>query len=227
MKDPKKEFQEILKQTKIIKKPKRRLATFGQTRINYFFISEVKGFKDRSRLREGIVIAEKPDIITPETLRDRFQGFGKEARQFTRWLIEEYGDSFQGLTYSFKNKFKSSHIEHSSVKDLADRITSRLEKEEIYHSVVMNGPDLAWHVALMKFIVDECMASFVSNVRELDEHGFFDTPEKLEKDRVGEIESLFDRAAKNRKLIPLLGSKLQQYDLFKHYEDRFFRLIKS
>ena len=72
-----------------------------------------------------------------------------------------------------------------------------------------------------------CMASFSDNIRELDEHGFFDTPESDLDARKKEIEKLFHSARRNRASVPVLGRKLHQYGLFKEYEDKFFRLLKD
>ena len=93
-------------------------------------------------------------------------------------------------------------------------------------SAIIRGPDQAWQISLMKFIVDECLASFADNLKELDEHGYFDNPEKVLKDRNREIERLLIKAGKDPSIIPTLGKKLHRYGLFKEYEDRFFRLIK-
>lgn len=222
-----KQFKFIIQKTKILKNPKHRLSTFGETTINYYFLSEVSGFKDRSRLREGLVIAEKPQIITPDLLKNRFEGFGKKSKEFARWLSKEYGESFQGLEYKFRNEGQSVQIEYSSLNDLSERIVKELDKKEQQESVVIQGPDQTWQISIMKFIVDECMASFASNLRDLEEHGFFDNSEKMLKERKKEIEELFSIAKNDKRAIQLLGKKLHQYHFFKEYEDRFYKLLKG
>lgn len=225
--DPKKYFENVLKKTNILKSPKKRLSTFGETRINYFYLSEIEGFNDRSHLREGLVIAEKPKIITPELLRKRFEGFGDETDDFGKWLSENYGDLFRGLEYHFKNEMSSSHIEHSPLKSLAKEIEKRLEDDALYHSTIIQGPDETWQISLMKFIVDECLSSFTQNIQDLNEHGFFDSPKDVLKGRKETIEELFEKAKRDHSYIPLLGKKLSEYGLFKEYEDKFFKLFKS
>ncbi len=224
---PDKEYMKILEKTKILKSPKHRLSTFGETRILYYFLSEVAGFRDRSRLREGWVIAEKPKIITPDFFKNRFEGFGKKSEEFGRWLKARYGETFQGLEYRFRNESKSVKVEYSPIKALADRVKSRLEKEDAVQSAVIQGPDTAWQICLMKFIVDECSASFFGNLKDLDQHGFFDTPEKVSKDQRKEVEGMFAKAKDDRGVVPLLGRKLQSYGLFREYEDRFFKLMNG
>lgn len=224
--DPFQHFINIMKKTSVVKAPKHRLSTFGETRIQYFFLSEVHGFKDRSRLRNGLVIAEKPKIITPDFLKNRFEGFGKETEMFGKWLLDNYGGGFRALEYKFRNESSSVRVEHNSVKSLSDEIKNRLEQEGLDQAVVMRGPDSVWQIALMKFIIDECTASFSVNLRDLQEHGFFDSPEDLIKERKKIVEGLFTRAKNDHTYVPVLGQKLNDFGLFKEYEDEFFRLFK-
>lgn len=222
-----KQFKLAIQHTKILKNPKHRLSTFGQTEINYFFLAEVAGFKDRSRLREGVVIAEKPKIITPDFLKNRFEGFGPESEEVGRRFTELYGESLRALEYKFRNEDKSTQIEYTNTEALAERIMKDLAEMRNEQSAVIAGPDQTWQISLMKFIADECLASFESNLRDLEQHGFFDTPEKIMKERKKEIEELFQRARTDPALISRLGKKLRAYALFKEYEDRFLDLISS
>lgn len=224
--DPNKYFENVLKKTDILKSPEKRLSTFGETRINYFFLSEIDGFKDRSRLREGLVIAEKPKLITPELLRERFEGFGEEQSQFGKWISETYGDLFRGLEYHFKNETSSIHIEHTPLKVLADEIEKRLNEDDLRHSAIIKGPDETWQISLMKFIVDECISSFTQNIKDLGEHGFFDSPKDILKGRKKIIEELFEKAKNDHSYTSLLGKKLNEFGLFKEYEEDFFKLIR-
>ena len=224
--DLQKYFKEILNKTDILKSPKRRLSTFGTTRINYFFLSEIEGFVDRSRLRKGLITAEKPKIITSELLNKKFQGFGDQTDPFKEWLSHHYGDLFQGLEYQFKNESTYVQIEHSGILALSDEIQKRMNEFETNNSVIMRGPDNSWQISLMKFIVDECLASFNSNMRDLEQHGFFETSDDVLKDRKKIIENLFAKAKMDRSILPILQQKLKSFGLFKEYEDDFFKLVK-
>jgi len=214
-----------MEQTEVLRSPKRRLATFGQTSISYFYVSPIKGFKDRSRLREGLVVAEKPKIITPDMYKNRFEGFGKEGQTMGEWLTQRYGVSLRGLEYKFRNENKSTHVEHSSPQTLLHEIGKRIDTDEYSRCALIQGPDTTWQFSVMKYIVDECISSFVENLRELDEHGFFDLPEDDLKHKRIRVEELFAQAKKNKMVLPTLGKKLHDYGLFKEYEDRFFELL--
>ncbi|MBI4218436.1 MAG: hypothetical protein HY610_04905, partial [Elusimicrobia bacterium] len=106
-------------------------------------------------------------------------------------------------------------------------IEKRLVQEESHHSAIIHGPDITWQICLLKFIMDECMASFSSNMRELDEHGFFNSPEKTLQERRKIVEDLIVKAQKDRLMIATLAKKLSDFGLFKEYEDEFFRLVQG
>jgi len=177
-------------------------------------------------MREGLVVAENPKIITPDLLKNRFSGFGKGAKEFNEWLKAYYGEAFRGLEYKFRNDVKIARVEYHSLKVLSEQIKDKLKSDQFDQYALIQGPDKTWQISLMKFIVDECMASFSDNLRELDEHGYFDDPDKAFKDVKKEIEKLFLRAKKDPSILPSLGRKLRKYGLFKEYEDRFFGLLK-
>ena len=225
--DIRKSYREILKKTAVVKVPKRRISTFGFTKIRYFFVSQVPSFPDRSRLREGTVTAESPKIITPDFFKNRFEGFGEESEAFGQWLSDNYGPSFRGLQYRFKNELTSGKVEILPVKTLCDNVKKNLSGEGWEQSALIRGPDAGWQIALMKFIADECMRSFAGNLRELDEHGYFDLPEDPETRRRKEIEGLFSKARNNPEVVPVLGDRLKQSGLFREYEDRFFELVQK
>jgi hypothetical protein len=220
-------FKQVIEQTVILRMPQRRLSTFGETRFAYFLLSEIDGFKDRCRLRRGEVIAERPKILTREDLQERFEGFNPEAREFGEWLVENYGSSLRGLQYQFRNEPHSVTIEHSNLPSLAETIEKRLSVEEIKGSAMLRGPDRAWQISLMKVVVDECLASFGGNFKDLDERGMFDSPEDRLKSRKKTVEDLLLRAKEDRSLIPVLDRKLHEFGLFKAYEDAFFGLFRN
>ena len=78
----------------------------------------------------------------------------------------------------------------------------------------------------MKFIVEETLLSFQSNVQELSERGYFENSGRIENNRTREIKNLFKKATKDKSLISILGKKLKDYGLFEQYQDDFFQLIK-
>jgi hypothetical protein len=220
-------FFEALRRTRILKPPKHSIATFGPTTLRYILLSVVPKQPDYCRLREGEVTAQRPKILTPDFWKKRFEGFGDDSELYREQLEQLYGENLRGLEYSFRNDLKFSSVEHAPLPEIADRTREVLEKEESPRTALLEGPDVQWSLAVMKFIVDMSMRSFPINIRELDEHGLFNPEKREDTRRRFEIEKLFQKSQQDRSQIPRLAELLQQTGLFAEFEDRFFALVRA
>lgn len=214
-------IRSFLRQTEILRTPQRTLSTFGATQIKYHLISSVEDLQNRTRLREGTVISERPKILAPESFAERFEGFGEEARQFAQWLTRSYRDLLRALEYNFKNQGLATRVICEGPQAVAESIKADLDRREARDQAVIRCPDGAWSLALMKFTLDESARSFPVNVRDLERRGLFDPAAGLEDGRRREIERLFSAASRDRGALGLLGEKLREYGLFAEYEDRY------
>src|SRR5712675_1604242 len=97
-------FQSFLKQTSVLRAPKAALSTFGATDIQYHLISSVEDLSNKTRLREGRVVSQRPKILTPDAFKERFEGFGDDSAEFARWLSGPYKDLLRALEFNFKNQ---------------------------------------------------------------------------------------------------------------------------
>lgn len=219
-------IKRLFAQIQVIRSPKHRLSTFGLSKVHYCLVTDVDGFTDRSRLRTGNVVAEKPAIITPDQLKDKFHGFGESADKYADWLVSQYGQALKGLSYQFRNENKSSKIELIQPKELISRLSDEFDRKSELRTALLQGTDRLWELSIMKFIVEETLASFHSNVQELDDRGFFEGEDRLEKQKHREIRSLFQKATHDPRLLVDLGKKLEEYGLFEQYQDQFFRLVR-
>jgi len=219
------QLSSFFKKIQVVRSPKRRLATFGSSRIDYQVVTDVTGMADRSRVRSGVVIADRPQIITPQALRDQFSGFGPDSAKFADTLAAQYGDALRGLEYQFSNEMVGTRIELSPPDRLVDDLARREDHETDFNTAVITGTDRFWELSVMKFIVEETMASFASNVKDLQQHGFFDTDDVKGARRHAEVRSLIRRAKLDRGLVPTLGAMLKRHNLFEQYQDEFFRLV--
>ncbi|MDD5628574.1 MAG: hypothetical protein PHU21_05890, partial [Elusimicrobia bacterium] len=214
-------FRKLLGQIKVLRAPSHALATFGATRLTYHLVSPVEELKDRTRLRRGTVLSDKPKIITPDACAKRFQGFGRQAPEFARWLTPAYRDLLRALEYNFKNQDLRTRVLAGPPQDVAGRIIADLERREAGDEAVIGCPDAAWGLALMKFTLDHTARSFPLQVRDLERRGLFDPSGKEADRRRKEIERLFAAAREDRAALDQLGRKLREYGLFEEYEDRF------
>jgi hypothetical protein len=217
---------QALRHTKILKPPKHAIATFGTTTLHYFLLSAIPGERAFCRLRQGEVTAQRPQILTADFWKNRFQGFGEEAEEVRDQIEKIYGEALKGLEYSFRNDLKSTSLEQAPLAEVADRTCRVIEAEDAPRTALLEGPDAHWSLSVMKFIVDMSLRSFPGNVRELDERGLFNPEKRRDTHERFEIEKLFQEAQTQRAKIPVLAERLKETGLFSEYEDRFFSLVQ-
>jgi hypothetical protein len=214
-------FRDLAGQIKVLRAPGHTLATFGATRVTYHLVSPVEDLENRTRLRRGTVLSDKPKIITPDAFTERFKGFGRQARDFARWLTPAYRDLLRVLEYNFQNQDLTTRVISGAPQAVAERIIADLDLREARGEAVIGCPDAVWGLALMKFTLDHAARSFPEQVRDLERRGLFDPAGKEADRRRREVEQLFAAARKDRGVVELLGAKLREYGLFEEYEDRF------
>lgn len=216
---------ETLRQTTVLRFPRHRLATFGRTEIQYQLVTSVSTEPLLANLRSGKVIAERPQILTPDMFSQRFQGFGDDSSSFERFLKENFSDSFRGLEYSFRNELSATEPHRTDPRELAKNIRRDLDARDVARAAVIMGPESGWSFSLMKFILEETSQSFSVNLRELDERGLFN-PERGEERQRREVETLFRKAESDPSLIKPLAALLNRTELFDEFQDRFFALVQ-
>lgn len=168
-----KTIERYLRQTRVVRPPKHLLATFGATRIEYHLVSPVAGAPAKTRLREGLVVSERPKILTPDALKERFEGFGDDAAAFREFLDARYAELLRALEYRFRNDGLRSTVIASAPEETSARIVADVDERELPQAAVITTPDAAWSLALMSFTLEEAKRSFPTNVRDLDRRGLF------------------------------------------------------
>lgn len=219
-------IRKFLRETRLLRPPKKLLATFGATRIQYHLVSPVDKLPNKTRLREGWIVSERPKILTVESLRERFENFGEDAPEFTEWLGSQYRDLLRSLEYRFKNQDFTTRVLTKKPRATSDTILKEIEDRDISSAAVIECPDAGWSLALMRFTLEEAARSFPTNVSDLDNHGLFHPGSNAERARRFEIEKLFDRAGQDPDSRKVLGMKLREYGLLPEYEDRFLTLFR-
>ena len=74
------DFEYAMENTRVIVPPRHRIETFGTSVVNYYLVTEEMDTTNVSRVREGQIHAERPEIITPNHMaRLLLEGFGEEA----------------------------------------------------------------------------------------------------------------------------------------------------
>lgn len=220
-------FEYAMRNTQVLRPPQRSLATFGTTNIYYYLVAELLDRVNKIRIREGRVSAERPKIIFPQDLADIFEGFGEEAKRYAQMLLRRPEFGYRVLEYRFKNEPIRMAIKSGHLDSIIARINEMVDRKGAKLTAIIRGVDDAWQVSLMKFIAQTVTKSSYINIQELEERGFFDREGGAFRETRREIEELFRQAKRDKSKISELAVKLNEFGLFKEYEDRFFRLLSK
>ena len=220
------------KNTRILRFPKQKLSTFGQTRVKYYIITEPV-YKDsevdnaETILRTGYVIAEKPKIVTPFYL-SHLEGFSPEAKNYFSKLSEIYGADSPGIYYSYRNQSEELVILTDIVCSVVDKLNKDIEERHENLSAIIVGQDDLWDVSLLKFIYELTLNSYHNNLSQFESMGLLNTDSVgIPRDARLWIEELFDKLALGEISPHILEKELKYWGLFEVYQDRFFTALKS
>ncbi|MBM3133195.1 MAG: hypothetical protein FJZ95_09240 [Chloroflexi bacterium] len=222
---PDDQIEFALRHTELVRPPQQRLSTFGVTNVHYYLLTEPMESVNETRIREGRVIAEKPRIVTPGYFMNALEGFGENARAQAIELFSRYGFDPDILEYKYRNEAGNSWTLSEEIGQVALKIGSKIDDEKDLMATILKGPDDGWQISLMKFIFDLTRVSLHRNVAEMQSMGLFDRIGGVPRFVREEIEGLFRAAEDGHLSLKELGSRLQSYGLFEHYEDRFFALF--
>jgi hypothetical protein len=166
-------FNYALENTQVVVPPQRRLETFGATVLDYYLVTEVMDVANLSRVREGQIFAERPELISPMYFSKLLlDGFGEKARLFAD-AINANAHQFAILKYGFsirKSDIKNYEV-HEPLVEVVDRVKTAVLDRQNPLSVVLTGVDDAWEVCLLKFMFDLISTSGDHNVRDLKKRG--------------------------------------------------------
>jgi hypothetical protein len=225
-------IREAVRQTEILRPPKRSLATFGTTNVYYYLVTEpayselIKSAAE-TVVREGRVIAERPKIVTPFYL-SHLEGFSQEAKKYFDTLINTYGSNAPGLFYTYKNEPKELTIVSDNLLAVVEKLNNEIDKRGDPLTSIIRGQDELWDVSLMKFIYEMTKSSLPDNLLQMETRGLLDMDSSgIPVDARVRIEELFKTVARGELDPSELKKELDRWGLFEEYEDRFFNIFKK
>jgi hypothetical protein len=166
-------FQYALENTQILQAPTARLSTFGSSLVNYYVITENMDSLNQSRVHEGQVEAERPQIIAPMYFAKLLvDGFGERAQAYAEF-ISGHSAGLAFLKYGFrfkKNEIRSYEV-HEPMAAVIDQVRAQVAMRDDPLAAILVGIDDAWEVSLMKFMIDFIGQSAPENMQELRKRG--------------------------------------------------------
>jgi len=166
-------FNYAIENTHVVLAPQRQIETFGHTRFRFYLVSELMDAVNQVRVRDGLIHAERPQIITPGSLSKlMLEGFGEKAREFADWL-EANPMNLALLKYGFQFR-KTDVVERivsSPIDEVIENVRHKVDVEEDPLSAVIHGVDDAWEVCLLKFTMDMIQRSSGGNLGDFRRQG--------------------------------------------------------
>lgn len=160
------------KSARFLVEPSHRLATFGNTLVNYHLISELDDHPGKVRIREGRLEAHQPLVITPNFGPIETEGFGDEAKAYLEFL-KENEKNLRILQYGYQ--LKSDNFSEQIVTEKLSIVVERVKQEVLASndkfSAVIQGVDHPWDVALVELWLREVNRSARGNIDELQQNG--------------------------------------------------------
>lgn len=167
------DFTYALENTRVLLAPPQRLDTFGTSRYNYFLVTEEMDAVNLSRVREGHIHAERPQIITPQNMSKLLlEGFGDQGQRFADQL-SGMGNQFAFLKYGFrvsKSDIRSYDV-HESLETVAGKLKDDLQRKNEPLTALLTGVDDGWEICLLKFMIDIITSSMPGNMGDFRERG--------------------------------------------------------
>jgi hypothetical protein len=167
------DIQYALEFTQVLLEPDRRIDTFGSTSFEFHLISELMDNVNETRVREGVIHADRPTIIKPDPYTDlEFEGFGEQAEAFTQWLHENAADlSILKYGFSFRKDKIREDVIREPFNEVRDKVITRANDSSNPLAAVIHGVDDAWEICLLKFTVEMIGKSQGINVFDFKRRG--------------------------------------------------------
>jgi len=222
---PRFDFWYALQNTTLLRGPEQQLETFGTTRVQYHLITEMMDSVDQVRVREGVLNAARPQILTPGHLQSiQTEGFRDEQSEaFLAWLREHQPEA-RFLHYGFT--LSKQEVKDTLLTESLPVVEANVMEEASRGGgarAVLRGVEQPWEVCLLKLMVDLVEKSAPGHVRELQQRNLLPDPARGPR----EIEAEFDAASRDRSRIPYLQKRLREMGVFEQFQDRFFQLVRS
>mgnify|MGYP000459837141 CR=1 FL=1 len=164
-------FKEYWRRTEIIREYQRMLYTFGDTKLPYVFVAQHSRFKDRTVVRKGVVLIQKPHILLPGYYSGpEFKEGFEHADAIPAEAI--YLFRAMGLPYSkITNKpLAQEQIEYGSLPDVLERFNKELDNQEDTETGLIKGILEGADISLIRYSLGLIIKSAPENVREFFEH---------------------------------------------------------
>ena len=167
----KERFKEYWRRTEVLREYQRILYTFGDMELPYVFAAEHGRFRDRTVVRRGLIVFQRPQILLP----GYYDGPEfKEGFEHADAIPPEAVYLFRAmrLPYShISNKpVAEEQTEYGRLEEVLDRFNTEMERQENTETGLIKGILDGSEVSLMRYSLGLVIKSVPENVKEFFEH---------------------------------------------------------
>lgn len=163
-----KQIMYIIYNTQIVRKKRTQLLTFSYTDLPYIILARYSQNPQETTVREGIVRAEKPLILTPDEVMtfENFENLDEDVRYFLR-----YG--FGGLPPTkYTNERCTLEIRSELLEDVLKHLQNTMDRKNDDDTALILCPKSEfWDISLLRYLIEKADESLPGNIRELIEKG--------------------------------------------------------
>jgi hypothetical protein len=163
-------FRQYWRQTEIIREYQRILFTFGDMELPYVFVAENRQLADRTVVRKGTMVLQKPRIFLPENTKGpEFEGFehpdalGREIAYLFRAAKLPY-------SHVTNRPIAQEKLEYGRAAEVIEKIIKEMDLHNDTDTGLIKGPVDGVDVSLIRYSFGLAIKSAPENISEFLEH---------------------------------------------------------
>jgi len=164
-------FNECWRSTEVIREYRRMLFTFGDMELPYVLAAEHGRFRDRSVVRKGVILIQRPHIILPAyyggpEFKEGFEHANAIPPEAV-YLLRAIGMPYSQIT---NKPVGEESIEYGNLQTVLDGFARKMEAQEDTETGLIKGVLDGADISLMRYSLGLAIKSAPGNVKEFFEH---------------------------------------------------------
>ena len=165
------EFMAHWSATEVIREYQRMLFTFGDMELPYVLVAEHSRLRDRTIVRKGIVLIQRPHILLPPyyggpEFKEGFE-HAKAIPPEAVYLLRAMQMPYSQITNKPVGK---EEIEYGNLQSVLDKFDKEMESQEDTETGLIKGVLNGADISLMRYSLGLSIKSAPGNVKEFFEH---------------------------------------------------------
>jgi hypothetical protein len=165
------DFKKHWSATEVIRRYQRMLFTFGDMELPYVLVAEHNRYRDRTVVRRGVVLIQRPHILLPPyyggpEFKEGFEHANAIPPEAV-YLLRAMQMPYSQLT---NKPVGEEEIEYGSLQGVLDKFDKEMETQEDRETGLIKGVLDGADISLMRYSLELAIKSAPGNVKEFFEH---------------------------------------------------------